>query len=172
MYCVLILFFRTTPRTSLCSTTVLALDHARLSRPPSFDHRPRPRPRHDHRPRPRPHDRAATSLLPSSTTRRPSTTRPHGKPSSRPSTTRPHGQSSARPPPSHSSSHTITTRKQPDHGQQQQQPSQQPAPCQDALTTTVHDHDHDSVHTPLCTLSHTLSQHCRPNTAFLKVSYE
>jgi hypothetical protein len=38
---------RTTPRTSLCSTTVLALDHARLSRPPSFDHRPRPRPRHD-----------------------------------------------------------------------------------------------------------------------------
>ena len=88
---------RTTPRTSLCSTTVLALDHARLSRPPSFDHRPRPRPRHDrttapplssppppssrsaprhpfYGPVPRPRD-ARSRSRPDATTRAPVTTR-------------------------------------------------------------------------------------------------
>ena len=151
---------RSPPRTTLLhvtlSTTVLALDHARLS---------------DHRhsttvppsPATRPHDRAATLLsattVPRSAPRHPSTGPflDHATPDHDHGPTPRHEHPDMKDPatrgarPSHSSSHTITTRKA------RPRPAAAAAfaaaaPRQDALTTTVHDHDSS---TSLCILSHT-----------------
>ena len=149
------------------STTVLALARDTTARPrrhSSLLRHHRPRAPHHGTPSTGPfldhatpdHARTAPTL----TTRAPVTTRALQR-----------RRRGARPPPSHSPSHTITTRKRPTTASSSSSLRSSPLhagmrsrpPSTITITTRPHTRR---------TLSHTLSQHCRPNTAFLKVSYE